>query len=214
MITNFTLPEFIDGETILAPDINELAQNIHTVISLLISDNDRALLLPAGFDGNNEIETPGVANSLLMIDASKNATVKSLAELDQIINTCGEQSVIAAQSAASALESKSACLSILNQCQLILSEIQNIKAQIVEVVGGASAYDIAVAVDGFVGTQSEWLASLVGPSAYEDAIAEGFVGTRAEWLSSLQGADGELTELSLAESPTIKNLEELALGAY
>lgn len=47
---------------------------------------------------------------------------------------------------------------------------------------GKSAYDIAV-VDGFVGTEKEWLASLIGESAYELAVRLGeFVGTEAEWV--------------------------------
>lgn len=72
---------------------------------------------------------------------------------------------------------------------------------------GQSAYQIAVA-NGFVGTEIQWLASLVGAdgadgtngtngtdgidgkSAYEIAVAAGYVGTEAEWLASLKGADG------------------------
>jgi hypothetical protein len=85
---------------------------------------------------------------------------------------------------------------------------------------GLSAYQIASA-NGFVGTEIEWLASLVGPpgadgadgapgadgadgppgadgadgadglSAYQIAVANGFVGDESAWLASLQGADGE-----------------------
>lgn len=81
---------------------------------------------------------------------------------------------------------------------------------------GSTAYELAVAA-GFVGTQAEWLASLVGAqgiqgiqgvpgndgadgapgvdgsdgaSAYQVAVAAGFVGTEAAWLDSLVGADG------------------------
>lgn len=71
---------------------------------------------------------------------------------------------------------------------------------------GLSAYEVAVA-NGFVGTESEWLASLKGPkgdpgdgagtgggadglSAYEIAVQNGFVGTEAVWLASLVGAQG------------------------
>ena len=87
---------------------------------------------------------------------------------------------------------------------------------------GASAYEIAVE-EGYSGTESEWLASLVGPqgptgptgpqgeqgiqgiqgpqgstgptgasgaSAYEIAVEEGFVGTEDEWLASLVGPPG------------------------
>jgi hypothetical protein len=75
---------------------------------------------------------------------------------------------------------------------------------------GASAYELAVA-GGFVGTQAQWLASLVGPqgapgsngaagadgadgsdgaSAYQVAVSAGFVGTEAQWLASLVGAPG------------------------
>lgn len=68
-------------------------------------------------------------------------------------------------------------------------------------VDGKSAYDIAVE-NGFVGTESEWLASLIGAdgqdgqdgqdgaSAYEVAVANGFTGTEAQWLASLEGPQG------------------------
>lgn len=59
-------------------------------------------------------------------------------------------------------------------------------------VDGRSAYELAV-IDGFSGTLSEWLVSLIGPSgssAYDVAVNEGFVGTEAEWLTSLIGPQG------------------------
>ncbi len=58
---------------------------------------------------------------------------------------------------------------------------------------GESAYEIAVR-NGFVGTEQEWLRSLVGESAYEIAVRNGFVGTEQEWLESLRGADGVSSE--------------------
>lgn len=92
---------------------------------------------------------------------------------------------------------------------------------------GKSAYELAVD-EGFTGTLSEWLASLVGPqgeqgtqgppgdsiqgdpgapgdSAYQIAVDEGFIGTVEEWLLSLVGAagtdgeDGEDGGMSAAE---------------
>ena len=69
---------------------------------------------------------------------------------------------------------------------------------------GDSAYAAAVA-NGFVGTEEQWLSSLVGPqgqqgpqgvqgqqgeSAYDLALANGFVGTESQWLSSLVGPQG------------------------
>lgn len=64
---------------------------------------------------------------------------------------------------------------------------------------GLSAYQVAV-FNGFVGTESEWLASLIGEqgdpgdaglSAYEVAVENGFVGDEAAWLASLVGAQGD-----------------------
>ena len=55
---------------------------------------------------------------------------------------------------------------------------------------GESAYDIAVR-NGFKGTESEWLESLVGESAYEIALKNGFTGTESEWLETLKSADSE-----------------------
>lgn len=62
---------------------------------------------------------------------------------------------------------------------------------------GDSAYEVALK-NGFVGTEQEWLDSLVGPpgqhgigeSAYEVALKNGFEGTEQEWLDSLVGPQG------------------------
>ena len=77
-------------------------------------------------------------------------------------------------------------------------------------VDGKSAYQIAIK-HGFVGTEQEWLASLVGPkgdhgeqgpvgpqgqpgldgkSAYQLAVDNGYSGTITEWLASLKGDSG------------------------
>lgn len=49
---------------------------------------------------------------------------------------------------------------------------------------GKTAYDIAVE-EGFVGTEAEWLVTLVGESAYKTAVRLGqFVGTEAQWVQS------------------------------
>lgn len=63
---------------------------------------------------------------------------------------------------------------------------------------GLSAYQVAVA-EGFTGTETEWLTSLIGAdgadgvdgaSAYQVAVAQGYEGTQAEWLVSLVGPRG------------------------
>lgn len=87
---------------------------------------------------------------------------------------------------------------------------------------GLSAYQIAVN-NGFVGTESAWLASLEGPqgiqgvkgdtgsqgltgaagadgdSAYQVAVTNGFTGTESEWLASLEGPQGPQGEPGIAE---------------
>lgn len=50
---------------------------------------------------------------------------------------------------------------------------------------GKTAYDIAVD-NGFVGTEAEWLETLVGESAYQTAVRLGeFTGTESEWIQCL-----------------------------
>jgi len=92
---------------------------------------------------------------------------------------------------------------------------------------GLSAYAVAVE-NGFTGTESQWLASLIGPqgpqgikgdtgpagpegvsgadglSAYQLALAGGFVGTEAQWLASLVGPQGPQGETGAAgpQGPT------------
>lgn len=64
---------------------------------------------------------------------------------------------------------------------------------------GKSAYEVAVE-NGYVGTVTEWLASLVGEdgndgkSAYKIAVENGYNGTETEWLISLVGSKGEKGE--------------------
>ena len=63
---------------------------------------------------------------------------------------------------------------------------------------GYSAYECAVQ-EGFVGTEEEWLESLVGPqgetgpqgkSAYQVAVDNGYEGTEEEWVNSFLSSDG------------------------
>lgn len=57
---------------------------------------------------------------------------------------------------------------------------------------GDSAYQIAVN-NGFVGTETQWLASLVGAQGLDNfqlAQQNGFTGTLAQWLASLVGPPG------------------------
>lgn len=59
-------------------------------------------------------------------------------------------------------------------------------------IAGKSAYEIAVE-NGFVGSESQWLASLEGSdgeSAYQIALDNGFEGTEQQWLASLHGQNG------------------------
>lgn len=61
---------------------------------------------------------------------------------------------------------------------------------------GKSAYEVAVD-EGFIGTETQWLESLVGEqgiqgdSAYDVAVANGFTGTESDWLLSLKGVQGD-----------------------
>lgn len=75
-------------------------------------------------------------------------------------------------------------------------------------LAGASAYQTAVG-HGFSGSESQWLASLVGPkgdtglkgdtgntgltgpSAYQLALSNGFSGSESQWLDSLVGPKGD-----------------------
>lgn len=57
-------------------------------------------------------------------------------------------------------------------------------------VAGHSAYEIALD-NGFIGSQLEWLKSLVGASSFEVAVKNGFKGTEADWLLTLKGDKGD-----------------------
>lgn len=54
----------------------------------------------------------------------------------------------------------------------------------VDGVNGKSAYQVAVD-NGFVGTQAQWLDSLIGNSAYEEWVANGGVGTFQDFLDEI-----------------------------
>lgn len=69
----------------------------------------------------------------------------------------------------------------------------NLPGTLLHGIPGASAYETAVA-NGFIGTEEEWLLSLIGAdglSAYEVAVKNGFDGTEQEWLDSLIGVFSE-----------------------
>ena len=51
-------------------------------------------------------------------------------------------------------------------------------------INGKSAYQVAID-NGFVGTQAEWLESLIGNSAYEDWLASGKTGTLQDFLEDI-----------------------------
>ena len=67
-------------------------------------------------------------------------------------------------------------------------------------VTGKSAYQIACD-KGYVGTESEWAASLKGDNAYQVAVANGYTGTVEEWLESLKAAgEWETAQAGIAEA--------------
>lgn len=59
----------------------------------------------------------------------------------------------------------------------------------INVIKGESAYEIAL-LNGFKGTQAEWLESLNGKSAYETAVEGGFEGTEEEFAEILANGAG------------------------
>ncbi len=61
-------------------------------------------------------------------------------------------------------------------------------------IDGLSAYQLARQQQGYGGTLTQWLTTLVGAagaSAYDIARAGGYGGTQAAWLASLKGAAGK-----------------------
>ncbi len=84
---------------------------------------------------------------------------------------------------------------------------------------GYSAYEVAV-LNGYTGTEEEWLESLVGPqgpqgpegkSAYEVAVENGFIGTEQDWIDSFLTPDGYYTKETIDENFTkiCSNIEEM-----
>jgi hypothetical protein len=211
MIENFQIPNYENGQTILADELDAIFSDIHSVIGALIQDNQRTILLPAGFAGSNTIETPDVTNSLISVGADNNANIVKLNYLQSLVNSAVEAMNSANSSAASAAQSLVECQLILAQTQQLRDEVELMRQQVITVTGGGDAYDVAVG-QGFAGTRAQWLASLVGKSAYQVALDNGFVGTQSEWLSSLQGIDGDLTEALLPTTGAYKQLESLAIA--
>ncbi|MBQ7578287.1 MAG: hypothetical protein IJT21_08490, partial [Synergistaceae bacterium] len=71
----------------------------------------------------------------------------------------------------------------------LLGDVARYLDKDLQTLTGKSAYK-AACDNGFVGTESEWLASL---DAYGVAVKNGYTGTRAQWLESLKAA-GEWTQ--------------------
>ena len=78
-------------------------------------------------------------------------------------------------------------------------------------IHGKSAYQIACD-KGYVGTESEWVASLKGDSAYQVAVANGYTGTASEWLESLIGA-GQYITLNERTQPLLSDWRNSILGS-
>jgi hypothetical protein len=60
-------------------------------------------------------------------------------------------------------------------------------------IRGYSAFEVAV-INGFSGTEEDWLHSLHGKDAYEIAVENGFDGNETAWLASLKGDKGDKGE--------------------
>lgn len=73
------------------------------------------------------------------------------------------------------------------RCADLLNDFRRYVDTDMQSIHGKSAYQIACD-KGYVGTESEWIASLKGDSAYDVAVANGYSGTESEWLESLKAA--------------------------
>lgn len=102
-----------------------------------------------------------------------------------------------------------------------------------ELLQGKSAYEVAL-LNGFTGTEAEWLESLkgkdgkdggkgekgdTGDSAYDVAVRNGFEGTEEEWLASLgvgvfSGFIEDLTPEEVSEALQKGSLVELHSREY
>lgn len=79
----------------------------------------------------------------------------------------------------------------MNSLDVKHSLIGNI--HLIKAINGHSAYDIAC-LNGFKGTEKEWLDSLNG---YGIARLNGFKGTEEEWLASLKGDKGDPGDIEM-----------------
>ena len=79
----------------------------------------------------------------------------------------------------------------MNSLDVKHSLIGNI--HLIKAINGYSAYDIAC-LNGFKGTEKEWLDSLNG---YGIARLNGFKGTEEEWLDSLKGDKGDPGDIEM-----------------
>ncbi len=69
----------------------------------------------------------------------------------------------------------------------------------VDGINGKSAYEVAVS-NGFVGTEAEWLETLIGNSAYEDWLASGKTGTFQDFLDEIVATVNLLIPQTLTEA--------------
>ena len=68
----------------------------------------------------------------------------------------------------------------------VINGFNGTEAEWLEYIRGKSAYEIAVKL-GFEGTEEEWLEYIRGKSAYEIAVKLGYEGTEAEWIEYIRG---------------------------
>jgi cell wall-associated NlpC family hydrolase len=88
---------------------------------------------------------------------------------------------------------------------------------------GYSAYEIAV-INGYKGTEQEWIESRNGYSAYEIAVNNGFVGTEQDWLKTLESPNsftkdnppdsGDIATLSVNHPKFVDEMIRVAKSYY
>lgn len=136
-------------------------------------------------------------NSSLSSPATKSAMVQQAFELAEAAERYAVQALAALKSSSELVKrSESVLLEVQQAYTAIEDMIANGGMPGAQGEPGQSAYQLAV-VNGFVGSEYEWLLSLEGEdgqdgaTAYEVAVANGFVGTQPEWLASLKGIQGD-----------------------
>lgn len=191
IVTNFSLIDFQDGNTIGETELDAIFGAIHTTIGNLIFNNNKTPLLPDSFAGDNKIPAV-VNNSLFSINESGNVVLVSKQSLDDSVAAAAASAASAAVSAESALDSALASATSTTN----LSVTQSSKSLTLTQAGKPFSVGMYISIVDVVSPTSRWMLGAI--TAFDS-----FTGAMTVSVSAICGNGSASNWAVSASSPIL-----------